>query len=121
MDWQQLRKAAQAAATSAAKVAGAVAAQAAVVAKDIAEDLTSFKALKDYKLAGHIATAGPNNCWKIFIAVSKKGSGGAGQRRALVAPRMRCDPAPRRLLPRPARSRALPRGGRLDPGEEAAH
>jgi hypothetical protein len=35
-------------------------------------DLTSFKGLKDYKLAGHVATAGPGATWRIFAATSKK-------------------------------------------------
>ncbi len=67
-NWGDLKKAA----SSAVNIASNVAKQAAVVARDIADDLTSFKALKDYKLAGHVATAGPCNCWKIFVAVSKK-------------------------------------------------
>ena len=58
--------------SSAANVTAAAVHKAAEVAKDLAEDLTSFKALKDYKLAGHIATAGPGNTWKIYSAVSKK-------------------------------------------------
>jgi hypothetical protein len=58
--------------SSAANVTAAAVHKAAEVAKDLAEDLTSFKALKDYRLAGHIATAGPGNTWKIFLAVSKK-------------------------------------------------
>jgi hypothetical protein len=53
------------------------------VAKDLAEDLTSFKALKDYRLAGHVATAGPCGTWRIFLAISKKpGEGGRAGRAA---------------------------------------
>lgn len=45
------------------------------------------QALKDYKLAGHVATAGPGGCWRVFSAVNKKpgawvsmcvGGGGGG-------------------------------------------
>ncbi|KIY94415.1 hypothetical protein MNEG_13548, partial [Monoraphidium neglectum] len=58
--------------SSAARVAATAVGRAAEVAKDLAEDLTSFKALKDYRLAGHVATAGPCGTWRIFLAISKK-------------------------------------------------
>jgi hypothetical protein len=58
--------------TGAVTVAAGAVSKGLEVAKDLAEDLTSFKALKDYKLAGHVATAGPGGSWKIFSAVSKK-------------------------------------------------
>eukprot|EP00775_Hariotina_reticulata_P010443 gene10443-10601_t len=58
--------------TGAVTVAAAAARQTAEVAKSLAEEITSFKALKDYKLAGHVATAGPGASWKIFHAVNKK-------------------------------------------------
>lgn len=58
--------------TGAVTVAAAAARQTAEVAKNLAEEITSFKALKDYKLAGHVATAGPGASWKIFHAVNKK-------------------------------------------------
>lgn len=68
-NWQEnLRKGL----TGAVTVAAGAVSRAAEVAKDLAEDLTSFKALKDYKLAGHVATAGPGNTWRIFKAVNKK-------------------------------------------------
>ncbi len=68
-NWQeQLKKGLH----SAVNIAAATVKQAAEVARDLAEDLTSFRCLKDYKLAGHVATAGPCNTWKIFTAVSKK-------------------------------------------------
>ena len=51
--------------------AGAVS-RAAEVAKDLAEDLTSFKALANYKLAGHVASAGPGGVWRVHAAVSKR-------------------------------------------------
>ncbi|WIA29467.1 hypothetical protein OEZ86_011968 [Tetradesmus obliquus] len=57
--------------TSLTVAAGAVS-RAAEVAKDLAEDVLTLKCLKDYKLAGHVATAGPGNSWKIFAAVNKK-------------------------------------------------
>jgi hypothetical protein len=58
--------------TGAVTVAAAAARQTAEVAKNLAEEITSFKALKDYKLAGHVATAGPGGSWKIFHALNKK-------------------------------------------------
>lgn len=58
--------------TGAVNVAAGAVSRAAEVAKDLAEDLTSFKALKGYKLAGHVASAGPCSSWKIFMAVSTK-------------------------------------------------
>lgn len=58
--------------TGAVTVAAGAVSRAAEVAKDLAEDLTSFKALKDYKLAGHVATTGPGGSWRIFKAVNKK-------------------------------------------------
>lgn len=58
--------------SSAARVAATAVGRAAEVAMDLAEDLTSFKALQHYKLAGHVATAGPCATWRIFMAVSKK-------------------------------------------------
>ncbi|WIA09380.1 hypothetical protein OEZ85_008786 [Tetradesmus obliquus] len=57
--------------TSLTVAAGAVS-RAAEVAKDLAEDVLTLKCLKDYKLAGHVATAGPGNSWKISAAVNKK-------------------------------------------------
>lgn len=58
--------------TGAVTVAAGAVSKGLEVAKDLAEDLTSFKALKDYKLAGHVATAGPGGCWRIFTAINKK-------------------------------------------------
>lgn len=58
--------------SGAVNVAAGAVSKAAEVAKDLAEDLTSVKALKDYKLAGHVATAGPGSTWKIYNAISKK-------------------------------------------------
>jgi hypothetical protein len=63
--------------SGAVNVAAGAVSKAAEVAKDLAEDLTSVKALKDYKLAGHVATAGPGSSWKIYNAISKK-PGGCG-------------------------------------------
>ncbi len=65
--------------SSAARVAASAVGKAAEAAKDIAEDLTSFRALQDYTLAGHVATAGPCGAWRVFNAVSKKP--GAARRR----------------------------------------
>lgn len=86
--------------TGAVTVAAGAVSQGLEVAKNLAEDLTSFKALKDYKLAGnsagrcmegqctrtdrqqrmpctpchtgHVASAGPGGSWKIFSAINKK-------------------------------------------------
>jgi ABC-type Fe3+ transport system substrate-binding protein len=92
--------------SSAARVAATAVGRAAEAAKDLAEDLTSFKALKDYRLAGHVASAGPRGTWRVFAAVSKKpgaaaGStaraGRAGRRgRRGAAAAARPPPAPRR-------------------------
>ncbi|KAF8073098.1 Scyl2 [Scenedesmus sp. PABB004] len=71
--------------TVAAGVAAGAVSRAAEVAKDLAEDLTAFRALKDYKLAGHVASAGPGGAWRVFAAVSKKPGarhGAAPRRRA---------------------------------------
>lgn len=66
---EQLRKGIGAAVT----VASSAVSKAAEAAKDLAEDLTSFKGLKDYRLTGHVASAGPGGAaWKIFSAVNKK-------------------------------------------------
>lgn len=58
--------------TTSLTVAAATVSRAAEAAKDIAEDVLSLRCLKDYKLAGHVATAGPGNTWKIFTAINKK-------------------------------------------------
>ena len=72
MDWSAMKKQAAAALSGAVTVAAGVASRAAEVAKDLAEEVTSFKCMKGYKLAGLVATAGPNSTWKIFHAVSTK-------------------------------------------------